>query len=101
MLIKVSENTYVNPDAIGRLTIDKDSSGGGRRSLTTIVDMSGQNTLATISTSVHPSSYEAEKKKLLLRKDDFIHAEIVLAIKERRDIRDWETISEQEKLSYK
>jgi hypothetical protein len=96
MLVRVFGNTYLNPDAVGKLEFFPASSENDRTSLTVVHDMTGQHVLREFSTTVSTTEEARKRDPLALRRDNFCHVEIRAALHEKRDARDWEALTDDE-----
>lgn len=88
-LVRVCRDAYVNTDAVGAVEVDQefDEEAKTRSTTTRVLDLTGQNVLMEILTTVStviPNSNENEVKR-----DNFIHEEVLAALRESRDARDW------------
>ena len=88
-LIKVRDGGYVRVESVGAVNVDRvlDENAKIRTTTTTIKDLTGQNVLSSIETEVStviPNSY-----KYAVMRDNFIHDEVIAAIREKRDALEW------------
>lgn len=88
-LIKVCDGRYVRVESVGAVDVVRvlDENAKIRTTTTTIMDLTGQNVLSFIETEVStviPNSY-----KYAVMRDNFIHDEVIAAIREERDAREW------------
>lgn len=86
-IVKVFANQYVNPSWVGKVEFAQRFEKESRTSTTRVFDNMGQDTLfvlqTTVSTPAPPSDPDAVKR------DNFVHAEIVAALSECRHARTW------------
>jgi len=88
-LVKLCVGGYVNTDAVGAVEVDVDMDEATQTRVTTtrVLDGTGQNVLLEIQTSV--SSVIPNPSPNAVMRDNFIHDEVIAAIRDRRDARDW------------
>lgn len=88
MLVNVFNNTYLNSAAVGKLELVTNHKDGTRTNRTTIYDLTGQNILGIFESKVSPNESSADRHEAILR-DNFHHHEIIRAIKEGTDARNY------------
>jgi hypothetical protein len=86
-LIKVFGNTYLNPHCVGKLTLKVTFDTASRTNLTIVYDATGQQELARLETTVSTAPDNADKQSV--QRDNFYHSEIVRALNEADDARDF------------
>jgi len=86
-LVKVFNNVFLNPSCVGKIEFDVTRTDNTRISTTTVYDVTGQHTLLTARTDISISIFPNDLDTVL--RDDFVHREIVAALREGRDARQW------------
>lgn len=90
-LVRVFDNVYLNPSAVGKVEFKVAYSENRRTSITTVYDVTGQHTLLTAKTEVSTSLSAYDSDPDAVRRDNHVHHEIVAALNEGRDARQWTT----------
>lgn len=85
MLIRVFGNTYLNPDAVGKLEMDVSVNDEVRTTVTRVFDMTGQHVLLEAATTVSAGRELSEREMQAVRRDNEVHRRIRVALCERRD----------------
>ncbi len=94
MLVNVIGNTYLNPDAVGKLDFSVTHTNEERVNRTVIYDLSGQHVLGDFKTEVPKSDLAQQHDPVAFKRDNLIHAEIRLALHEQRDARTWNELDQ-------
>lgn len=88
-LVKLCVGGYVNTDAVGAVEVDVqfDEESSTRTKTTRVMDRTGLNVLMEVQTTV--SSVTPNHDRNAVIRDNFIHDEVIAAIRECRDAKDW------------
>ena len=91
-LVKIHGDVFVNPSCVGMVTFKvKFSEATGnqtRTNTTTVFDRSGKAELTKFETTVSTASDNLDKNAA--KRDNFLHAEIIRALKLGEDARCWD-----------
>lgn len=90
-LLRVFNNVYLNPSCVGKIEFEMDFGDGKQTFTTTVYDVTGQNSLLMAQTEI-PSSAPASDPNAV-RRSNFIHQEIVEALREGRDAKQWSELA--------
>ncbi len=82
-LVRIFGGTYINPDAVGMVEKDMSFHEQNRSTVTTIKDLTGSHVITSLSTKVYTGNDNTDK--LAVKRDNFVHEEIVAAISQKRD----------------
>lgn len=82
-LIRVFGNTHLNPDHVGKVTVEPQFTEDTRTTTTTVYDATGQHVMLEAKTVVATGENRSDPDAV--QRDNFAHAEIIEAIKHRRD----------------
>lgn len=88
-MVRVFDNTYLNPSCVGKVEYKMTFGDDKRTSTTTVYDMTGQHALLTAKTEVPTSISARERDPNAVSRDNHVHQEIVAALREGRDARQW------------
>lgn len=93
-LVKLCIGGYVRTEAVGavQVDVDFDHAAETRTKTTRVMDSTGQNELLTIQTIV--STVTPNSDPNAVKRDNYIHDEIIAALREERDARIWEEPSQ-------
>lgn len=94
MVVRVFGNTCLNPDAVGKLDMDVSNENEVRTTTTCVFDLTGQNILLKAITSIATDDAAMDRDPLSVKRDNQIHAQIRVALRDRRDAATWEEINE-------
>jgi hypothetical protein len=87
-LVRVFGNVHLNPACVGKLDRDAMWHGDERKTVTTVYDVTGQHVLLKAETSVLASGSDVDPDRV--KRDNFVHREIVMSLNEQRDACSWE-----------
>lgn len=90
MVVRVFGNTCLNPDAVGKLEMDVKFEPTVRITQTTVFDLTGHHVLLVATTRVATDSEAQDRDPLAVERDNHIHYQIRVALRDRIDAASFE-----------
>lgn len=89
-IVRVFGNHYLNPSWVGKIEFAQSFDKESRTSVTTVFDSTGQVTMSAFQTTVKTPAPTSDPDAV--KRDNFVHAEIVAALNECRDAKEWSDV---------